>query len=317
MKRAVESDLLRFALDLAGLPDAAATGDPVAAAAELAVGRYLDDVIAGLKRMPSPGELVLLGRSCHYSRAVEEAVRLAREQDQRAKRLVPGLRTLLGLLELLPPKMGGPLARCPDLVRQNLEAQGLRPRPVALPDVSTRFDIPPVRTVTLRGRPYRMHTASGWLGVPGRVRTCRDESAQARFSRGTGMDAGHLIGTQFGAPGTGPNLALQSWMQNEGGGTYHALEKAWADLLQAGGAVWVQVNAWVPVGLDPHAPDLPRLGDRDVHFRLIRPNGQRECGSRSPVAFVNFHTPDVERGDGSTRKGTRTIWTEKQARNRN
>jgi hypothetical protein len=227
---------------------------------------------------------------------------------------VSGLRTLLGLLELLPPMLGGPLARCPELVRQHLSAQGIPPRPVVLPDISGRFDIPPVRTVTLRGRPCRLHTASGWLGVPGRVRTFRNESAQTRLSGGTGMDAGHLIGTQFGAPGTGPNLALQNWIQNEGGGTYHALEKAWADLLLAGGAVCVRVDAWVPVDLDPHAPNPPRLGDRDVRFRVIRPDGRLECGSKSPqLTFGNFHTPDVQRKGGTTRKGTRTIWKEKGA----
>ena len=72
-------------------------------------------------------------------------------------------------------------------------APRIQPNPL-LPDISNDFRF----EETVRdGKTYKV--GSGRLGVPGRVRTHRNQNAQRGVSEGSGDDAGHLIGNRFGA----------------------------------------------------------------------------------------------------------------------
>lgn len=83
--------------------------------------------------------------------------------------------------------------------------------------------------------------AKGKLGVPGEVRKHRNQSEQSKVSSGSGDDAGHLIANQFGAAGDAKNLGKQNWRANEFG-TWRQLEKRWAESLQNGIKIEVEIT---------------------------------------------------------------------------
>lgn len=144
-----------------------------------------------------------------------------------------------------------------------------------LSDISHTFQF---REFSSDGKTHKQ--ASGLLGVPGRVRTHRNPSAQRDVSAGTGDDAGHLIGDRFGAPGGPENLSPQNWVSNRYG-TYKSLEDEWAEKLRSGFEIAVTVT------------DATRLGDdrpfvREVQWTELSPENIR---STHDLSFANTHTP--------------------------
>lgn len=82
------------------------------------------------------------------------------------------------------------------------------------------------QTQTVNGRTYtydqdsqgRVVRAEGPMCNPNRITDPqRDRNAQRALSAGTGYDAGHLIGNQFGGPGGGDNLVLMCPSMNQYG----------------------------------------------------------------------------------------------------
>ncbi len=96
--------------------------------------------------------------------------------------------------------------------------------------------------------------AAGELRRPSLVTGIRDERAQWAVSHGTGEHAGHLIATQFGAPGDTRNLGLQNPNMNTfaprhlhaaflgSGGAYRRTEIEWGALLESGTRVKVVIE---------------------------------------------------------------------------
>jgi DNA/RNA non-specific endonuclease len=153
-------------------------------------------------------------------------------------------------------------------------ADGIRPD-APLPDIASDFEF---REFMQNGKTYK--TAKGELGTPGRVVQHRSKYAQSKLSSGTGDDAGHLIGNQFGAPGDAQNLSLQNWKMNQGGGTFHDLESVWAEKLKLGVRIKVEVT------------DITKAGEnrpfvREVTWTETNLDGSVKSGK---MTFGNFET---------------------------
>jgi DNA/RNA non-specific endonuclease len=122
---------------------------------------------------------------------------------------------------------------------------------------------------------HQIKYAAGKLQVPGTA-GARDLKAQRAVSRGTGDDAGHLIGHQFGGPEIPGNLSLQHYGQNRGGGTFYDLEKRWAEKLQAG------------VSIDVEIREMTRAGeDRPYHRHVEWTEGVGPSQRREVADFMN------------------------------
>lgn len=127
----------------------------------------------------------------------------------------------------------------------------------------------------------RYKVAQGTLGVPGIVGTHRSTSAQRAVSRGTGDDAGHLIGNIFGGSGGIENLSPQNWIQNRYG-TFRSLERQWTDQLRNGAQIRAKVT------------DIYRMGEdrpfmRNVQWQVTITGGATFSNS---LDFANPHTPE-------------------------
>jgi hypothetical protein len=131
--------------------------------------------------------------------------------------------------------------------------------------------------------------AEGRLGMPDEVQTHRDVTAQRNVSRGTGDDAGHLIGNRFGPPGSAENLGRQNWVANRVG-NYHALEDAWAGLRRQGVQIDVQVTDVTRIG-----EDRPFM--RNVQWTETAPDGSVK---NYEVDFANTTTPESRFKSGNT-----------------
>ncbi|MGA7925909.1 MAG: DNA/RNA non-specific endonuclease [Candidatus Sulfotelmatobacter sp.] len=161
---------------------------------------------------------------------------------------------------------------------------------MALPDISAQFQFPPVRTL---GN-FSYKEAFGELGVPGKVATHRLVAEQKKMSKGTGEHAGHMIGTQFGAPGDVRNLSLQNPNMNtfapkalqpafQGhGGSYHDLESRWTALLKDGYRIRVTVR-------DKYRKGENRPFSRWVQWIETKPGAS--SGQTKELEFGNFSSP--------------------------
>jgi hypothetical protein len=89
-----------------------------------------------------------------------------------------------------------------------------------------------------------------------------------------------LIGNQFGAPGDAQNLSLQNWKMNQGGGTFHDLESAWAEKLKLGVRIKVEVTDITKAGED-------RPFVREVTWTETNLDGSVKSGK---MTFGNFET---------------------------
>lgn len=148
------------------------------------------------------------------------------------------------------------------------------------PDVSQRFTFK--TSVDQRGTTRK--SAKGVLGVPGEVRQARDHGAQDRVAGKTGDDAGHLLGTQFGAPGGEGNLSRQNWIQNRGGGTFYDLERHWTRQLKKGTRIEVEVT------------DVTRVGEDRPFMRKV------VWKETTPDGTVSNHRLDFANADSAKRR---------------
>ncbi len=109
--------------------------------------------------------------------------------------------------------------------------------------------------------------AVGVLSHPDGTKPVRDQKAQSSVSRGTGFDAGHLIGHQFGGPEIAANLSLQNPTLNQGGGNWYKMESRWADDLRNDNRVAVVVK-------EVTRPDTPNFLWRSVDSLTINLEGK-------------------------------------------
>lgn len=130
--------------------------------------------------------------------------------------------------------------------------------------------------------------AAGRLNQPGAEPFPRDLEAQRAVSRGTGYDAGHLIGHQFGGPEIPGNLSLQNHLMNQGGGTFYNLEQSWAASLAEGKAVAVHVTEYT------RDQDTAFLY-RKVETVTTAPSGEV---TRDELLYANPESERVRRAEG-------------------
>jgi len=109
--------------------------------------------------------------------------------------------------------------------------------------------------------------AAGVLAHPDLSKTDRDLKAQSAVSRGTGFDAGHLIGHQFGGPEIPGNLSLQNPTMNQGGGNWYKMESQWAADLRQDNSIAVVVK-------EVTRTDQPNFLWRSVESLTIDPDGK-------------------------------------------
>lgn len=129
--------------------------------------------------------------------------------------------------------------------------------------------------------------ARGRLGEPDKVLTHRSPSAQRKVSKGTGDDAGHLIGDRFGPPGGAANLSPQNWIANEYG-TFKKLESDWAAKRAKG------------IEIDVIVRDMCRKGEDRPFWRKVEWVETGLDGSKTPgkLDFLNTHTPESRKARG-------------------
>jgi len=124
--------------------------------------------------------------------------------------------------------------------------------------------------------------AAGVLANPDLPKADRDLKAQSAVSRGTGFDAGHLIGHQFGGPEIPGNLSLQNPTMNQGGGNWYKMESQWAADLRQDNRVAVVVK-------EVTRTDQPNFLWRSVESLTIDPDGKVR---HDEVSMLN---PETER----------------------
>jgi hypothetical protein len=292
-------DLTQIALDFAGVVDPTPVSDGLSALIALGRGKWLDAAISGASLVPYIGDLAKAGKLPGYLKTIQRAVELAERSPQALARLRPGLENIAKALDLLPAKANVSLEAMRQALKRLLRAETVAPKP----DIRHHFQFKEYIAPT--GNSYK--TASGRLGVPSKVKKFRDEAAQKRLSGGTGDDAGHLIASDFGAPGGGENLSLQNWRSNEAGGkyqrtsrrgpsehidempsdallgAYYRLEEEWRKLLEDGWGIEVTVTDKIRRGESIQRPFV-----REVEWTEISPLGERSTQKRS---FSNPESP--------------------------
>ncbi len=266
-------DLFQIALDLAGIVDPTPVSDGASGLLALARGNWLDAVISGVSMVPYVGDLAKAGKLPRYLRSLERAIELAQRSQRAAEALLPGMRKLKEVLDLIPTGSNRYLDAMKARVDHFVSKSALAAAKV-LPDISKRFRF---RKYEMNGKIYQ--EASGRLGIPGKVKTHRSRSQQSKVSRGTGDDAGHLIGDRFGAPGDVRNLTAQHRYMNQNG-TYRQLEDHWAEQLKHGTGIEVKVT------------DVTRKGEdrpfmRKVVWTEIAPDGTKTVRQ---LDFANVHS---------------------------
>ncbi len=124
--------------------------------------------------------------------------------------------------------------------------------------------------------------AAGVLAHPDLPKADRDMKAQSAVSKGTGFDAGHLIGHQFGGPEIFGNLSLQNPTMNQGGGNWYKMETQWANDLRDDNRVAVVVK-------EVTRTDTPNFLWRSVESLTINPDGKVR---HDEISMLN---PETER----------------------
>ena len=285
-------DLSQMALDFAGIFDPTPACDGASALLSLGRGQWLDAVLSGISIVPYVGDLAKAGKLPKYLRSIEKIVAMAERSAKFARQVLPGMEKLLKLLDLIPAHSNQMIdairARVAHFVLSN---RGVKAAAHMLPDISRRFAFKQPSRVMHGGKPYILREAEGILGVPGKVKTHGiPSSVQKQVSRGSGDDAGHLIGKQFGAPSGGENLSRQNWVQNQGGGTWHDMEAQWAEKLKHGTGVKVKVKEYTPEG---HTRPLWREAEWTETAR------DGTVTRHTSPQFLNTHTADAPHRAGS------------------
>lgn len=285
--REISLDLLSLALDLAGIVDPTPVSDGANALLAIARGNWLDAAISGASLIPYVGDLAKAGKLPRYMTTVENAVALAKKSEKFAQALLPAFHRIKEALEFLPKGANPHIDRIRANVESFLKGRGAATIAKRLPDISKRFKF----STTVSGG-KELKTAEGWLGVPGRVLTHRSPKAQKGVSIGSGDDAGHLIGNQFGPPGDARNLSLQNWIMNRGSGTWFDLEKQWADLLQKGHKVRVKVTDIAEPGKRPY--------HRKAEWTVVQPDGRTT--THHSLDFINTTSEKSRKATGEVNK---------------
>lgn len=268
-------DLAQIAIDIAGIVDPTPISDGANTIISVARGDWLGAGLSIVSMVPYVGDLAKAGKFPKYLKTVEKAVVIAQESADAAKIIRPLMVRIQQALDLLPANGGESLQQLRRAVAQFFEKSGaVRVVKQALPDISSQF-----RFRKFEQNGYQYHVGSGRLGVPGKVKEHRSGYAQTKVSKGTGDDAGHLIGNRFGAPGGTENLGLQNWRANQYG-TFKQLENRWAQKLKDGTGVEVVVR------------DITKAGEtrpfaRAVEWTEVLPNGQT---TQHKLTFMNAHT---------------------------
>lgn len=284
-------DLVQLAFDLAGMVDPTPISDGASGLIALARGHWLDAAISGISMIPYVGDLAKAGKLPKYLKSVERAILLAEQSAKAAAALTPGLVKLKQALDLIPAGANKQLDRISQSIGRFLKSRAAAAAAKQLPDIRHRFSFPNPYSVLRGGKRYSVRKASGSLGVPGKVQTYDiPKGVQKTVSGGSGDDAGHLIGRQFGGPGDARNLSKQNWRQNQGGGTWHQLERDWAEKLESGVGVRVEIKEFTPDGAG-------RPAWREVSWEEVGLDGRV---TRHPtVDYMNTHTADAAHRAGS------------------
>jgi hypothetical protein len=272
--RDLSIDLAQIVFDITGLVDPTPVSDGANAIISIARGDWFGASISLVSMVPYVGDLAKAGKFPKYLKTVENAIRLASESADAARVLNPIMTRVKKALDLLPDNAGPQLSELRRLVGEYFAKTSAKLPARVLPDIRRNFIF---RTYAANG--YRYQQASGRLGVPGKVQRFRSRSAQSSVSRGTGDDAGHLIGDRFGAPGTAENLTLQQWQTNRYG-TFSQLEDQWAAKLQRGIGIEVDV-------VDVFKQGESRPFSRKVRWKEIGANGQV---THHDITFMNAHS---------------------------
>lgn len=273
------ADLLDMAFALCGLRAPAKFRVGASDVQVMAQGHWLDYTLrrgqcespsSQREHIPCTGELA--GQWTRFVHAVEVAVQLAQSSSHAADLLVPGLRNLEQAAHWFPAQ-GSPLvARIQRRLRECLmRFEPGTPRFEKL-DVRNQYTFT-LPTMDAAGRESR--TARGWLGIPSRIRKHdRDSKAHRAINKDFPDDhAGHLIARDFGAPADARNLDPQNAVMNSWG-TYRDLEHDWANLLELGYGIEVEIEVvGRPGKTNNTAPQRPDR--RRARWTLIAPNGTR------------------------------------------
>jgi hypothetical protein len=270
----LELELIQLTLDLVGLADPTGISDAAGAALEACRGNGVSAALSAIAVVPYIGDLAKAGKLPRYARTLERTVEMARGSRRMAERIAPLMSRLDEVLRLLPEGVDRQVDSIRDAVRRFLVDRRVLRAADEFPDIGPTFYF---REYIHGTHKYR--EATGRLGVPGRVKKHRTQTAQRGVSSGTGDDAGHLIGNRFGAPGDQRNLSMQNFVANRWG-TYRRLEDYWADALKQGTGIEVRVT-------DIYRAGEPRPFARRVEWNEIAPNGERRSES---LDFMNSHT---------------------------
>lgn len=288
--KTIALDMTQLCLDLAGFLDPTPVSDGASALISLARGQWLDAVLSGTSMIPYVGDLAKAGKFPKYLKTVERAIVLAKVSPRAAELLKPVFVKLDQLLSLMPSNVPGSLQDLRRNVQQFIQEQKVVKAVVRqFPDISSKF----VHKPRWKSGNFEYEEISGSLGVPGKVKTHRDVSAQSDMSHGTGDHAGHRIGVQFGAPGDARNMSLQNANMNTyapkvlqetfggHGASYLKMEQEWAEKLQEGYGIRATVR-------DMYRPGEVRPFARQVEWIETSPNGVVKTDTRT---FGNFSSP--------------------------
>lgn len=306
--RELAFDLLQIALDLAGIFDPTPTSDGIGCLVALTRGQWLDAVISGVSVIPYVGDLAKAGKLPRHLRTLERALAMAERSRESARVLTPGLAKLAAMLEQFPRGSNLAIDRMRGQLERFLKREAAPAIARQLPDIRRQFSFRGPTPINHGGKPYLLREAEGPLGIPGQVKNhAIPKNVQKSVSGGSGDDAGHLIGGQFGAPSDASNLSRQNWRQNQGGGSWHDMESAWAEKLKAGTGIRVKVKEFTPEGAN-------RPLWREVEWEEIAPSGA--VTKHRSGAFLNTHTADAPHRSGSrTQQNIPSRVTEPQSNN--
>jgi len=280
-------DLIQMAFDLAGIVDPTPVSDGASGLLALSRGQWLDAALSGLSMVPYVGDLAKAGKLPRYLKSLERAVELANRSAKAAQALLPGLRKMKEVLDLIPSGANESIDKMKQVVNSFLRRHGAEAVAKILPDISKQYQY---RTYESADRVYK--SVSGRLGVPGSVMRHRSTSAQRSVSGGTGDHAGHLVGDRFGASGGIENLSQQNWKANSNG-TFYQLEDMWADKLSKGSGIEVQV-----IDVAKKGEDRPFM--RHVEWIEITPEGKRLPTQKLEFANTHTHESRVKQGIAPT-----------------
>ncbi|MEZ0275440.1 MAG: hypothetical protein ACAH88_11095 [Roseimicrobium sp.] len=186
---------------------------------------------------------------------------------------------------------------------ESQERKAARAENKARPDISDR--------IVTEGPYYKdgeiVRVTEGKLGLPGEVRDHRSEHMQGEAAGGTGDDAGHHSGSQFGAPPgkhirerlpeaevkaveeqlgpahTRDNLGRQNWIQNEGG-TWHQMDSDIKEAMQGGSEIDQKTSEHTKAGeTRPYKRDVTLTETKTTHTE----DGPKTETTEHKMTFLN------------------------------